>query len=644
MAVQIQLRRDDSATWSALNPVLLAAEFGVETDTGKFKIGDGSTPWGLLAYAASTPSELSSAVSSAITNLIDAAPGALDTLNELAAAINDDPEFFSTITSQIALKADATDLSDHISDTLGVHGIADTSALETQTGSQSKADAARDAAKDYADSLAVNYDVIGSADAAEQAAKAYADSLAPNYDSAGSAAAAQAASETYTDTSVTSHNSSTTNVHGIADTSALETQTGAQAKADAAQSAAEAYADSLSVNYDPAGSATAAQTAAQAYADQAEADAISAAAADATTKANAAQSAAEAYADSLAVNYDAAGSASAAQIAAESYADAAIANLVDTAPDTLNTLNELAAALGDDANFSTTVATQIGTKADASDLTDHTSATVNVHGIADTAELETQTGAQSKADAAVSSANTYTDTSINSLDTDDIEEGVTNKYFTDERAQDAAAQMIVAGNHTNVSVDYDDAAGTLSLTGAETYGSTEFAADLATKDTDDLSEGTSNLYFTAQRALDATASAYDPTGSAAAAQAAAESYTDSAVAAFDALPSQAGNTGKYLTTDGSTASWQTLPGLATSVEVLFEAPSGTPPLGACYFDALLNTLRIYNGGAWVSMVPESGSIISAGSASNPGSVLYNAGDSDDPATGTAPVDGGTSAT
>ena len=279
MAVQIQLRRDDSATWSALNPVLLAAEFGVETDTGKFKIGDGSTPWGLLAYAASTPSELSSAVSSAITNLIDAAPGALDTLNELAAAINDDPEFFSTITSQIALKADATDLSDHISDTLGVHGIADTSALETQTGSQSKADAARDAAKDYADSLAVNYDAIGSADAAEQAAKAYADSLAPNYDSAGSAAAAQAASETYTDTSVTSHNSSTTNVHGIADTSALETQTGAQAKADAAQSAAEAYADSLSVNYDPAGSATAAQTAAQAYADQAEADAISAAAA-----------------------------------------------------------------------------------------------------------------------------------------------------------------------------------------------------------------------------------------------------------------------------------------------------------------------------------------------------------------------------
>src|SRR5690554_5034903 len=39
-------------------------------------------------------------------------------------------------------------------------------------------------------------------------------------------------------------------------------------------------------------------------------------------------------------------------------------------------------------------------KADASALTSHTSATTSVHGIADTSALETQTGAQSKADAA----------------------------------------------------------------------------------------------------------------------------------------------------------------------------------------------------------------------------------------------------
>ena len=44
------------------------------------------------------------------------------------------------------------------------------------------------------------------------------------------------------------------------------------------------------------------------------------------------------------------------------YTDTAIANLVDSSPGTLNTLNELAAALGDDANFSTTVTTSIAAK------------------------------------------------------------------------------------------------------------------------------------------------------------------------------------------------------------------------------------------------------------------------------------------
>ena len=39
-----------------------------------------------------------------------------------------------------------------------------------------------------------------------------------------------------------------------------------------------------------------------------------------------------------------------------------IANLVDSAPTTLNTLNELASALGDDKNFSTTITTSIATK------------------------------------------------------------------------------------------------------------------------------------------------------------------------------------------------------------------------------------------------------------------------------------------
>ena len=46
----------------------------------------------------------------------------------------------------------------------------------------------------------------------------------------------------------------------------------------------------------------------------------------------------------------------------ESYVNTAVSNLVDSSPATLNTLNELAAALGDDPNYATTTATAIGTK------------------------------------------------------------------------------------------------------------------------------------------------------------------------------------------------------------------------------------------------------------------------------------------
>jgi hypothetical protein len=57
-------------------------------------------------------------------------------------------------------------------------------------------------------------------------------------------------------------------------------------------------------------------------------------------------------------------------IATKTYADnaatTAVANVIDTAPSALNTVNELAAALNDDANFSTTITTSIGTKLNSS--------------------------------------------------------------------------------------------------------------------------------------------------------------------------------------------------------------------------------------------------------------------------------------
>ena len=89
----MQQRRGTASQWTTANPVLAAGEIGFETDTNKFKIGDGSSAWTALPY---------------FTNLdaiVAGAPGALDTLNELAAALGDDENFATTVTNSLAAKA-----------------------------------------------------------------------------------------------------------------------------------------------------------------------------------------------------------------------------------------------------------------------------------------------------------------------------------------------------------------------------------------------------------------------------------------------------------------------------------------------------------------------------------------------------------
>jgi hypothetical protein len=51
MAVQIQLRNGTAAQWTSANPTLALGEVGVENDTTKLKIGDGTTAWTTLGYA-----------------------------------------------------------------------------------------------------------------------------------------------------------------------------------------------------------------------------------------------------------------------------------------------------------------------------------------------------------------------------------------------------------------------------------------------------------------------------------------------------------------------------------------------------------------------------------------------------------------
>lgn len=93
------------------------------------------------------------------------------------------------------------------------------------------------------------------------------------------------------------------------------------------------------------------------------------------------------------------------KLASEEYVETAVANLVDSSPDALNTLNELAAALGDDPNFATTVTGQIGKKVDKT-------TTVNGKALSSNITLSASdvgADASGTANTALASAKAYTD-------------------------------------------------------------------------------------------------------------------------------------------------------------------------------------------------------------------------------------------
>ncbi len=264
--------------------------------------------------------------------------------------------------------------------------------------------------------------------------------------------------------------------------------------------------------YDAAGAAANAQSAAEATAS-----------ADATSKANAAKAYTDTREAAITTAYQS--YADTAESDAKAYADQKVADLVDSAPALLDTLNELAAAIGDDANFAANLATSVGEKvAKAGDtmtgaLVLHADPVNNLEAATkayvDTAASTAQSNAEDYADglagnydpagsasAAQTAAEGYasgldsaTNTRIDNLDTDDVAEG-SSQYFTDARAKDSAAALLTTATLTNI-----------TITGTGNGGLTITAENgVADSTTNDLAEGTgpgANLYFTDARAVDA---------------------------------------------------------------------------------------------------------------------------------------------
>ena len=466
MAIRMQQRRGTAAQWTSADPILGPGEIGVETDTNQFKLGDGTSVWSDLSYfknledlggslddyilltqkgAASGVATLDSNGQiplSQLASLINDAPEALDTLGELAdlanvinsamethsnldenvhgiantAALITQTQLDTTLstattdlhtytndavqthsddtlsvhgidnTENLAYQADITrieglitdvedlasgDLSNHNGDTLSVHGIANTALLETQTGAQDKADAAQTAAS----------------------------------------------------TALSSHNTATTNIHGISNTANLvytndSRLTDARTPSDLSVTAGKIATDAvttakiLDANVTTAkildGNVTTAKIADSAITSAKIADATIVDG-DISSSAAIAQSKISGLSTSLGLKADlaspsltgtptaptAAAGTNTTQVATTAFVGTAVSNLVASAPAALDTLNELATALGNDANFSTTLTTNLGLKAPKADPTFTGTVTVSASGVAFTDGTQTKAGVPS---------------------------------------------------------------------------------------------------------------------------------------------------------------------------------------------------------------------------------------------------------
>ena len=337
---------------------------------------------------------------SSIGDLLDSAPGALNTLNELAAAMNDDPNFAATVTNRIAvIETDLTTIRSESSGLLAQEITQISSELDDETSRAIAAEAALqlniDSARSDLDASDANIESllnteISNRDTAvnavqtnldtETQARIDADSdlqtqinnIVSNIDPAALyslteiVAAFQSTDGDLTATVNNLQTSLSANITAVQDDldseilARLNADSSLDSKLEAADTSLQANIDALSTtltNYVDAEIAAIPATDLTGLATETYVD-ISIAAIPPTDLTGLATETFVTDAIAAIPAPDFTG------LATETYVGTAVANLVDTAPTTLNTLNELAAALGNDADFATRVFTQIGLKAD----------------------------------------------------------------------------------------------------------------------------------------------------------------------------------------------------------------------------------------------------------------------------------------
>jgi hypothetical protein len=466
--VRIQVRRGTASQWTSANPILAAGEIGQESDTNLFKFGNGTSTWTALAYANNSDVAIGEISQDAINTALTMGSGLTKTYNDGANTIT-----INVDSSVVALKS-YVDSADALKAPI---------ASPTFTGTVA--------------GITKSMVGLGNVDNTADSAKPV------------STATQTALNAKASNTALSNHEADTTNIHGIANTADLAT---------------ESYVDAAVTNLgNSAGELYLLQS------DRANMNGV--APLDADTKIpnqyiNTTVISTKSYADGLitteVTNRDAAIAASiatevtnrnsaitnnrtAAVASAATYTDSAITNLVNGAPAVLNTLKELSDALGADQNFATTIANNIASAITTAEsytdsqlstavgngntaLTTHTNKTTTVHGISNTANLAYQVDIQG----AVGDAADYTDSSIstevtnrNSAITSAINTEVSNRNSainTEVTNRNSAITTAVAAGVVT-SEDYTDTVTDAAILTAEGYTDSAIATEVTNRNT-----------------------------------------------------------------------------------------------------------------------------------------------------------------
>lgn len=297
----------DGVASTLTSKTITSGTLGSDLAAGTYKITGLGTP------SANTDAATKAYVDTQVANLVDSAPGALDTLNELAAAINDDASFSTTVTNSIATKVAKAGDSMTGALSMGNNKITD---LATPTSSTDAVN------KTYIDTL------YGSTTSAAASATAAATSASSASTSATSAATSASSAATSATSAATSASSAATSATSAASTySSVIGLTGAGIVRDMgsiadADTTSTTYINIATIAASAATSATSAATSASSASTSATSAATSQTAA--ATSASSASTSASSAATSASSAATSATSAAASATAAASAIQAAI--------------------------------------------------------------------------------------------------------------------------------------------------------------------------------------------------------------------------------------------------------------------------------------------------------------------------------